>query len=377
MKYMGSKRSMLQNGLGELICQEAKYVRRIVDLFCGAGSVAWFTAEKTPRPVLAVDLQTFSAILARAVIGRNFPLDSNQLIKKWLNKVKNIRCAAHLWREAVLLEKSAKKLVLEARALCKELSRIGPIWNAYGGHYFSPTQALTFDYMLKYLPTNEPERSVCIAATIFTASKCAAAPGHTAQPFQPTPRAEIFILEAWERDPLLICKKALHEICPRHAIVPGKAFVSDAIDFVKNLKSEDLVFIDPPYSGVQYSRFYHVFETIAQGQCNSVIGVGRYPPIEDRPQSYFSNKSQSKLALEKLISSLANIGVTVIFTFPSGECSNGLSGKIVIETAQMWFNVGKKIVKGRFSTLGGNNIRRTARKSSEELLLLMYPKKRH
>src|SRR3989339_1009998 len=252
MKYMGSKRSMLRNGLGELICQEAKYARRIVDLFCGAGSVAWFAAEKTSRPTLAVDLQTFSAILARAVIGRKCPLDSNKLVEKWLNKVKNIRCAAQLWKEAVILEKSAKKLVLEARALCKELSRIGPIWNAYGGHYFSPRQALTFDYMLKYLPSSEPERSVCITAIMFAASKCAAAPGHTAQPFQPTPRAEIFILEAWKRDPLLICEKALHEICSRHAIVPGKAFVSDAIDFVKNLRSEDLVFVDPPYSGVQY-----------------------------------------------------------------------------------------------------------------------------
>lgn len=379
MKYMGSKRFMLKNGLGELICEQAKSARRIVDLFCGAGSVAWFAAKNTSLPVLAVDLQMYAVILARAVIGRNTPLDPNQFVVEWLNKVEHARVRSQSWHASICLEKSDKNirdLANEARFLCEKSSTIGPIWGAYGGHYFSPTQALTFDYLLKYLPQDEPQRSVCLAATISAASKCVAAPGHTAQPFQPTETAGIFLLEAWQRDPLLLCERALQEICPRYANVIGEAFVSDALDFASNLRSDDLVIVDPPYSGVQYSRFYHVLETIARGQCSSVSGVGRYPPIIERPQSEFSNKGQSKLALKKLLKALATIETTVLFTFPTEECSNGLSGDIVIEMARTWFDVEEKFIYGRFSTLGGNNTHRASRKSSNELLLLMRPKLR-
>lgn len=377
MKYMGSKRYMLNNGLGKLICDQAKQSQRIVDLFCGASSVTWFVAEKTNKPVLAVDLQLYAVTLAQAVIERNVPLKPESLMVGWLTKVKADRNESLLWQDATLIGKETtdiKKLVEEARILCQELSAIGPTWNAYGGYYFSPGQALTFDYMIKCLPKDEPERSVCLAATIITASKCAAAPGHTAQPFKPTETAGIFLREAWSRDPLLICEKALQEICPRYAKVTGKAFVADALDVAYNLCSNDLVIVDPPYSDVHYSRFYHVLETIARGWCSPVNGEGRYPPIIERPQSEFSNRSQSKLALIKLLKTLAEIEANVIFTFPEEKCSNGLSGSMVTEIATTWFDVEEKSIFGRFSTLGGNNTYRAARKSSNELLLFMQPK---
>ena len=81
MKYMGSKRAMLRNGLGEMLLREAKGKSRVVDLFSGSGSVSWFTAQRLDRPVLAVDLQRYSAVLARAVIGRTEPLSVNRIGK--------------------------------------------------------------------------------------------------------------------------------------------------------------------------------------------------------------------------------------------------------------------------------------------------------
>jgi adenine-specific DNA-methyltransferase len=377
MKYMGSKRSMLRNGLGQLICDRAQYAERIVDLFCGAGSVSWFAAENIALPILAVDLQNYAVTLAQAIIGRRTSIDSAQLVTEWLDEVKRDRVKSGYWSAATLLEEnseSIRKLVEGARLLCEKPSDIGPIWNAYGGHYFGPVQAITFDYMLRHLPQNEPERSVCLAAVISAASKCAAAPGHTAQPFQPTDTAGRFLYEAWKRDPLSICENALFEICPRHAKVVGKAIVSDALDVAPSLRSSDLVIVDPPYSGVHYSRFYHVLETITRGWCSSVSGVGRYPPVAERPQSDYSKKSQSRLALENLLKTLASVKANVIVTFPSGECSNGLSGKIILEIARIWFDVEEKTINGRFSTLGGNNTHRSPRKPSSELLLVMQPR---
>ena len=74
MKYMGSKRAMLQNGLGELLGRQVLNAPRFVDLFAGAGSVAIHVARKFPISVLAFDLQSYSAVLTSAVVGRQTPL---------------------------------------------------------------------------------------------------------------------------------------------------------------------------------------------------------------------------------------------------------------------------------------------------------------
>ncbi len=376
MKYMGSKRMLLQNGLGSLILEESKKAKRVVDLFCGAGAVVEFAAKNTELPILAIDLQEYSVILAKSILGRISPSDSKKWEEGWLSQVEKHRARTVCWSKAQDLSqkidmRSVKSYVEQCRELCETISGIGPIWKAYGGYYFSPEQALTFDYMLRYLPQGDAEKTICLASTIITATRCVASPGHTAQPFRPTRTAKRFIIESWKREPLEVCKKALKEVCAKYATTFGKAYVADAVSEADKLKPTDLVVVDPPYTGVQYSRFYHVLETLARGDCGSVSGTGRYPSIAERPQSDFSNAGQSRGALIKLLSNLSNSGATVIFTFPEGECSNGLSGEMVFEEAGQHFTIDKKIVKGKFSTLGGNKKKRASRKDSSELILLM------
>jgi adenine-specific DNA-methyltransferase len=376
MKYMGSKRVMLQNGLGSLILEESKKAKRIVDLFCGAGSVVGFAARETILPVLAIDLQHYSIVLAKSILGRVSSISSEDIGKKWLNRVDKDRSESLLWKKAQKLSlkidmRSVRRYVEACRDLCEDESEIGPIWNAYGGYYFSPEQALTFDYLLRDLPNDDADKMVCQATIIIAAMRCVASPGHTAQPFQPTPTAKKYIIESWKRDPLEVCKKVLKVVCAQYAKTLGDAYVADAVSEASKLKPTDLVLVDPPYSGVQYSRFYHVLETLARGFCGPVSGVGRYPVIAERPQSDFSNAGQSKKALIKLLSNLSRSGATVIFTFPEGKCSNGLSGEMIFEEAKQHFTIDKKIIRGKFSTLGGNKEKRASRKDSSELILLM------
>ncbi|MBV6401673.1 MAG: hypothetical protein CNIPEHKO_01976 [Anaerolineales bacterium] len=369
---------MLKNGLGKLLLSESKNYDRFVDLFTGAAFVARFVAENTDRQVWAVDLQKYSTVLAQAVIGRTTQIDSIHLIKNWIEVAVAKRDKDPLWQRAEAHYqnlKQTRKWVLEARELCEMKSKTGPNWNAYGGYYFSPKQALTFDYLLAYLPENKQERELCLAACITAASECAAAPGHTAQPFQPTKTARPFIFDAWKRDADEYTKKNLIDLATRHAQIKGKAITGDATKQIKKLNSKDLVFIDPPYSGVQYSRFYHVLETMARGEKKvKVEGVGRYPSIEQRPQSKFSNNGQSKDALKSLLKKLSEKSCTVVFTFPSGQASNGLSGSYIKKVAGEYFKVSDhSTVNGKFSTLGGNNNGRDARQDSSELILLMKP----
>jgi adenine-specific DNA-methyltransferase len=375
MKYMGSKRTMLQNGLGDLIRDKGRKCKRVVDLFSGSAAVSWFAAENINCPVLAVDLQEYAKVLAASVLCRTQPLDSSEIASEWITSAVKLQTKSPYWFDAFDLQRTdvpIRELGVQARRLASQIR--SPIMNAYGGHYFSPMQCLALDSLRRHLPEKEPRRSVCLAALIAAASKCAAAPGHTAQPFTPSQSSESSIREAWKKDPFGIAYLELRNICRRSAKKLGEARVGDAVVIAGTLNRDDLVFVDPPYSGVHYSRFYHVLETLTLGARVNVTGVGRYPPIEQRPQSAFSNKGQSTAAVTQLIERLADSRCTSLFTFPNADCSNGLSGQKIRDLAENRFKVTSKVIAGRFSTLGGNNLKREARLKTEELILILQPK---
>lgn len=377
MKYMGSKRAMLQNGLGSLLKEEAERHERIIDLFCGAASVSWFVAQNIDRPVQAFDLQSYSIALASAVLARTETNQCVDVAMEWLELSEATRTELPEWDAASQLDSRGLNTAAwshKARLMCEATIRNAAIWNSYAGYYFSPTQALTFDSMLQTLPEGGPAEAFCRAIAIIAASQCAASPGHTAQPFKANHTAGPFLREAWNRCPMAYARKALWSLGPVHSRLPGQAQVADAVEVAKDFKHTDLVFVDPPYSSVHYSRFYHVLETIARGGCGKVSGNGRYPPPEERPTSSFSRTGEAMSALEQLFQRLSQSGCTVVMTFPAKKCSNGLSGAKVEARAKRWFEVAKKKVKTRFSTLGGNNSHRDARQMTSEMILLLRPK---
>ena len=321
---MGSKRALLRNGLGDVIGEESREGTRIVDLFCGSGAVSWFAAVELGKRVLACDLQEFAAALAGAVLKRTRPVHHAELENGWLKDAESARGEYAAWEQTARFERRRKKDPMwhrQAQELCEAWNGSEELlmFSRYGGHYFSPMQALTLDAMLQNLPKDEKLRSVCLAATIIAASKCAAAPGHTAQPFKFTVSGSKYLREAWSRDPFGYAAVGLRRIAPLHAKQCGTTLVGDANEIAERLRSTDVVFVDPPYSAVQYSRFYHVLETVARGWCGDVGGVGRYPSRQERPQSLYSRSAKSSTAIEELLERLSNRGCKVVLTFPLGR----------------------------------------------------------
>jgi len=378
MKYMGSKRRMLRNGLGSLIREQSYAANRIVDPFCGSGVLAWYAATNTDKEIIATDLQEYAVILAGAVIGRTELLNVDLVSRNWFSRATNLVRSHKCYPSARRFQKQRwerypAKSVKWSRIVCQNI-RAGSIWNAYGGYYYSPLQALMFDSLRKTVTASEPLRSAQLAGLISAASACAASPGHTAQPFHPTQKGAPYLFEAWRRDPKKQVLKSLATICSQCARVPGRARVADASDVALQVEPGDLVVLDPPYSSVHYSRFYHVLETIARGSCSTVSGAGRYPPQSERPRSDYSLKTRSRGALHTLLERLSDRGATVVLTFPAGESSNGLSGDLVRDMAHRYYDVHFDSVESEFSTLGGNHEHRPARKSSKELILLLSPR---
>ncbi|TXB65005.1 adenine methyltransferase [Paracoccus aurantiacus] len=376
MKYMGSKRSMLTNGLGDALSQSVAECNRVFDLFTGSGAVAWHVAQKYDREVIASDLQSYAVALAAGVIERTESIADHRWVDTWFDSARAMQPDSFFQEATVLQEKleidQISASAIDAQELCADVNL--PVCFAYGGYYFSPLQALWLDTLRITLPNNANQRRIGLASLIIAASQSAAAPGHTAQPFKPNETAGRFLREAWMRDIQFLVKRAVISVSEKCARKAGRAVVADANELAKQVGEGDLVFLDPPYSGVHYSRFYHVLETIAVGKVGEISGIGRYPSPSDRPRSDYSLRTKSKLVFEGLLKVISEKGASGIVTFPAGEASNGMSGQDVTEISERHFSILERKVSSRFSTLGGDKIHRDARQVTEELILILSPR---
>jgi adenine-specific DNA-methyltransferase len=99
----------------------------------------------------------------------------------------------------------------------------------------------------------------------------------------------------------------------------NKAFNQDSLSLIPRLaksKAEvSVIYADPPYTDDQYSRFYHVLETLCLYDYPTVTGAGLYRP--GRFQTPFSIKSRASEALNKLIEASARTGADLVLSYPS------------------------------------------------------------
>lgn len=365
MKYMGSKASLLEGELGSITLANVAKAGRFVDLFSGSGAVGNFVAENADIPVLSADLQEYARVFSASVIERTASLVGSAILHDWilpelekerLSQISNLTPDA-VWQ---MRQDAASE-------------RNGFVCRDYGGHYFSLSQARTLDRLHDSLPAEEPERTVAMAALLDAASACAAAPGHTAQPFQPTSSLLRHIESSWSKDVATTVYSAISRISPVYAKQRGQSVVRSAESLATTLNDSDLVFLDPPYSAVQYSRFYHVLEGIARGGWPKIEGKGRAPSLNERPASEFSMRSKARSAMSDLLKNLRERGCDVIITFPEAEASNGLSGTEIAKMASdAWF-VEVQYLDSVHSTLGGSNaigLRGSRRKLTESVIVL-------
>ncbi len=389
MKYMGNKGRMLPV-LGQILSLHSKNSSSIADAFCGSAAVSWYLAEAINKPIISGDIQSFAVARASAVIERTNVIDPTFVLENWFCKAKKVvdEVASHFPNHLKSIEPDLtdpqliKTVVEQSRRFCKDVLPIvfkdfegnWPISKAYGGYYYSPSQALIFDCLRQTLPNSLSHRKIAIAALVEATSKAAASPGHTAQPFQPTESSAKFIIEAWLRDPWALVKASVVEISGKFAVVKGKGVVGDFTKTIAKLNPGDLVFADPPYSGVHYSRFYHVLETITRGIEFEPEGNGRYPSLSDRPSSSFSKKSEAVEAANNLLLACANKDLKLVLTFPTVGASNGLSAMDFIEMgAPLFSKIQVEEVQTDFSTLGGNKKHRMARQSCGESIISFLP----
>ncbi len=302
-RYIGSKSKIVEEIIKEL--RKYKY-NSFLDLFGGTGVVAYSVSEMYSR------------------IGVNDILYSNNVIyNAFFGKGRY----------------SKKKL----ESIAEKYQDIKPkktfFSDIYQDTYFTKEECEKIGAIREEIEKEEVtlrEKNILIASLLYSADRSANTVGHYEAYFKNNKNTRSFEFN------LIIPTDLKFEI-----------YKEDANELVKNVKY-DVVYIDPPYNSRQYSRFYHVLETIVKWEEFEPEGVAKKPPVENMSDYCRSNASDK---LQKLIedveAKLIILSYNNTYTSKSKSSQNKISfeeinkimkakGKLTIkEIKHKYFNSGK------------------------------------
>lgn len=195
----------------------------------------------------------------------------------------------------------------------------------YASTYFGVRQAVEID-SLRYaieraLPKN---RDLYLYALIQACSHCAAAPGHFAQYLVPRDQANTMYIARMRRRSIVgrfwtaLTAMAIPACLDRAG---NSVHCGDATSYLQTLAvstpddlDELVIYADPPYSRAQYSRYYHVLETLVLYDYPGATGKGRYR--EDRFETDFSRAAQVEREMDEFLQAAAATGAPLYLSYP-------------------------------------------------------------
>ena len=201
----------------------------------------------------------------------------------------------------------------------------------FGGKYFSKNSAKIIGFIRENINENrgnltEREYYILLASLLYSTDKIANTVGHYDAYFKKDSLEDAFFMRPI--DPIEVQNVAI--------------FREDANALARKIKT-DIVYIDPPYNSRQYSRFYHVLETLVKWDKPTLHGVALKPEpenmsdycranakerfadlVNDINAKYFvvsynntydskSNSSQNKITLQDIKDILGKKGNTKVF----------------------------------------------------------------
>ncbi|TSC58027.1 MAG: XRE family transcriptional regulator [Parcubacteria group bacterium Greene0416_79] len=153
----------------------------------------------------------------------------------------------------------------------------------FGGKYFSRSSAKVIGFIRDDIEKKkniltEKEYYVLISSLLYAIDKIANTVGHYDAYFKKTLVDDTF---------------AMRSIFPIQ-VEDVEVYREDANVLARKIHT-DIVYIDPPYNSRQYSRFYHVLETLVKWDQPKLYGTA-LKPTEENMSDYCRNTAKDKLA---------------------------------------------------------------------------------
>lgn len=286
-RYTGSKYKILK-WIDKILEKECPNSNSFCDLFAGTGVV------------------TDSVINNYSVFYINDFLFSNEVIYKAFFKKENYE-----------LEKVIK-LAQKYKMLDLDSIQDNFISINYGDKFFEYNDAKMIGFIREDLERNKSylndrEFSILLASLLYSADRCSNTVGH---------------YDAYLKNKCLRSSFEFELINPVIKSEEDKRIINitrmDSNELVKNLQC-DIVYIDPPYSSRQYSRFYHVLETLVKWNNPTLYGTALKPEPENMSE-YCSSKAID--AFNELIMDLKCKYIVVSYNNTYNSRSNSSKNKM-------------------------------------------------
>lgn len=190
----------------------------------------------------------------------------------------------------------------------------------FGGKYFSLGDAKIIGYIRNDIEVlkskkiiNSKEYNILLASLLYSADKISNTVGHYDAYFKHKDLKDKFHLKLI--NPINNTAKEI------------SIYREDANNLIKTIGA-DVVYIDPPYNSRQYSRFYHVLETIVKHDSPKLYGTALKPAPENISDYC---KTSAKDKLKDLIEHLNCKYIVVSYNNTYNSKSNSSKNKISLE----------------------------------------------
>lgn len=382
IKYMGSKRNILDFVIEAI--SETYQEGKLCDLFGGTSILSGALAKLIP--IHSNDIQEYSAILAKTYL-LNYEWDKyssnilDEIVEKASAYVKFVKNKYPDFIFSYSENKSIKEFVkLEKQQQELMEFNFGNLSHHlfikyYSGTYWSYQQCLWIDALRKVADDykNTPVHYVILSSLMFAMSYNSQSTGHYAQYRDATnlsSKTDILIYRQKEMLPFFINKfKILQGFLDNNGL-NHKVTTLDYLKCLDQIETNSLVYADPPYAFVHYSRFYHALETLVKYDYPEVNYKGRYRT--DRHQSPFCKRTEVKSAFANMFAKIKIKNSSLILSY----CNTGmisLDEIIVIAQNHLGINYDLiyKEVAHNHSTMGRKEDKS---RKVQEYLIIVKPK---
>ena len=314
LKYMGSKREII-NFVKESVYSLGVNGGWLCDLFAGTGIVSG--SLKEDFNIHANDIQQYSSVLSYTYllnlkgVGAKVTIDdilekTSFLVSEFENKYTMLKfdySSITNFKEFEKIEQAQQELLFYDFDIGFHL-----FTKYYSGTYWSFDQCIWIDSIRAVAEQyqGKPEYYAILSSLIYAMSYASQSTGHYAQFRDATAENMNDIMMYRKKEIWQNFEKKFQDITQN--INDGtrdfKVTTLNYIDCLRVINRESIVYADPPYQSVHYSRFYHALETLIKYDYPKVHYKGRYR--DDRHQSPFCKKTTVKKAFSTLFEAVEN-----------------------------------------------------------------------
>jgi adenine-specific DNA-methyltransferase len=283
-RYIGNKYKLV-NWIFSIINKECEGYS-FADLFAGTGVVS-AEATRCFANVIINDFLYSNQVIYQAVFGNKY-WDKEKVIAimNWYN------------------------------SLCADDLTDNYFSKNFGGKYFSNGSAKIIGFIREHLEANKrklrsKEYYIILASLLYAADKIANTVGHFDAYFKKRNISDQFSMKL---------------LAPRKS--SQMSIYQEDANYLVGQITADVVYIDPPYNSRQYSRFYHVLETLTKWDKPKLYGVALKPEPENMSEYCRNN---AKIKFQELICNLKAKYIVVSYNNTYESKSNSSKNKILLE----------------------------------------------